>query len=174
MDGMFHPGMGPCDGLCWVGAQIRLDDVKDGTSHTIAFTESLRGPGDTQTASAMVDMQVYRAQVAAENAVALANLADTSGFGAVTYSGWDGTRLSFWLRGSEPTGPVMNGRFAPNSKIPDLTGKSSKATAARSRHPGGVNACFCDGSVRFIGESIDASDWHALWTRDGGETIIDY
>jgi prepilin-type processing-associated H-X9-DG protein len=63
----------------------------------------------------------------------------------------------------------MNGRFTPNSPIPDLTGGSVKLTAARSRHPGGVNVGFCDGSVRFIPDSIDRNSWHAIWTRAGGE-----
>ena len=33
--------------------------------------------------------------------------------------------------------------------------------AARSRHPGGVSAALCDGSVRFVADEIDLSLWHA-------------
>ncbi len=60
MDGSFHPGMGTADGLCWVGATVVLADLRDGTSQTIAFTESLRGPGDTLSANSSPDLQVYR------------------------------------------------------------------------------------------------------------------
>jgi prepilin-type N-terminal cleavage/methylation domain-containing protein/prepilin-type processing-associated H-X9-DG protein len=41
--------------------------------------------------------------------------------------------------------------------------------AARSRHPGGVNASMCDASVRFVSDGIDLRAWRALATRDGGE-----
>jgi prepilin-type N-terminal cleavage/methylation domain-containing protein/prepilin-type processing-associated H-X9-DG protein len=41
--------------------------------------------------------------------------------------------------------------------------------AARSRHPGGVNAAMCDASVRFVTDGIDLRTWRALATRDGGE-----
>jgi prepilin-type processing-associated H-X9-DG protein len=45
--------------------------------------------------------------------------------------------------------------------------------AARSRHPGGVNASMCDASVRFVSDSIDLVVWRAMATRDGGEAISD-
>jgi prepilin-type N-terminal cleavage/methylation domain-containing protein/prepilin-type processing-associated H-X9-DG protein len=41
--------------------------------------------------------------------------------------------------------------------------------AARSRHPGGVNAAMCDASVRFVADGVDLRAWRALATRDGGE-----
>jgi prepilin-type processing-associated H-X9-DG protein len=75
----------------------------------------------------------------------------------------------YWLRGYPPGGPVLLGRFTPNSPIPDLIGGSGRLCAARSRHPGGVNASFCDGSARFLSNSIDKTAWSALWTRSGGE-----
>jgi len=43
--------------------------------------------------------------------------------------------------------------------------------AARSRHPGGVHACFCDGSCRFINDDIDINVWRGLSTTQGGESI---
>jgi prepilin-type processing-associated H-X9-DG protein len=43
--------------------------------------------------------------------------------------------------------------------------------AARSRHPGGVNALFADGSVRFIKNSINGATWIALGSIGGGEVI---
>jgi prepilin-type N-terminal cleavage/methylation domain-containing protein/prepilin-type processing-associated H-X9-DG protein len=41
--------------------------------------------------------------------------------------------------------------------------------AARSRHTGGVNAVFGDGSVRFVRDSIDLNTWRAIGTMNGGE-----
>ena len=46
--------------------------------------------------------------------------------------------------------------------------------AARSRHPGGVNFLLCDGSVRFVGETIDIDTWHALGSRNGGEVLGEF
>jgi prepilin-type processing-associated H-X9-DG protein len=40
-----------------------------------------------------------------------------------------------------------------------------------SRHPGGVNVLFCDGSVRFVKDSVAINTWWGLGTRAGGEVI---
>jgi prepilin-type N-terminal cleavage/methylation domain-containing protein/prepilin-type processing-associated H-X9-DG protein len=166
------PGHPSCynEGLCYVGAKIRLDDIRDGTTHTLAFTESLRGPCDTPASTSMADVQIYRYKSAS---LTLAATVETGGF-SNGGAGWDGTRLASWLRGAMPFGPVMNGRFLPNSPFPDLTSGSAKYTAARSYHPGGVNACFADGSVRFVGNEITMAAWRALWTRADGEITPDY
>jgi prepilin-type processing-associated H-X9-DG protein len=44
-------------------------------------------------------------------------------------------------------------------------------TAARSFHPGGVNVSFCDGSVRFVKNSINPITWLALESIAGGEVV---
>ena len=41
--------------------------------------------------------------------------------------------------------------------------------AARSKHGGGVNAAFADGSVRFISNGVDPTTWKGLGTKSGGE-----
>jgi len=45
------------------------------------------------------------------------------------------------------------------------------AITARSYHPGGVNALFADGSVRFAKSSIAGTTWRALGTVAGAEVI---
>jgi prepilin-type processing-associated H-X9-DG protein len=45
---------------------------------------------------------------------------------------------------------------------------------ARSRHMGGVNVCFCDGSVRFVSNYVDQVAWFmALSARDGQVYTLD-
>ena len=43
--------------------------------------------------------------------------------------------------------------------------------ASRSRHPGGVNAVNCDGSVHFYKNTINVVTWMAVSTTRGGEVI---
>ena len=50
------------------------------------------------------------------------------------------------------------------------TGAAS-LVAASSRHPGGVNTAFADGSVRFIQSTVSSQTWNSLGTRNGGEVI---
>jgi prepilin-type processing-associated H-X9-DG protein len=42
---------------------------------------------------------------------------------------------------------------------------------ARSRHPGGVNALWLDGAVRFVRDQVNPDLWRALSTRSGGEVV---
>ena len=78
----------------------------------------------------------------------------------------------------------------PNSRIPDqmgtnaafcgdpalrnppcITGNFPGFAAARSRHPGGVNATMADGSVRFFKDTVNLFIWRALSTTQGAEVI---
>jgi prepilin-type N-terminal cleavage/methylation domain-containing protein/prepilin-type processing-associated H-X9-DG protein len=43
--------------------------------------------------------------------------------------------------------------------------------AARSRHPGGVNALMGDGSVRFVKNTISMVTWQGISTTKGGEVV---
>ena len=49
--------------------------------------------------------------------------------------------------------------------------RNRQQNAARSRHPGGVNAALCDGSVSFYSDDISADTWLALGTMDGEEVV---
>jgi prepilin-type N-terminal cleavage/methylation domain-containing protein/prepilin-type processing-associated H-X9-DG protein len=48
---------------------------------------------------------------------------------------------------------------------------SSHITNATSRHPGGCNVLFADGSVKFVKSSVDMLTWMRLGTISGGEVI---
>jgi prepilin-type N-terminal cleavage/methylation domain-containing protein/prepilin-type processing-associated H-X9-DG protein len=50
-------------------------------------------------------------------------------------------------------------------------GGTFAAVTAVSKHPGGVNVCMADGSVKFIKNSINLPTWWALGTRNSGEVV---
>jgi prepilin-type processing-associated H-X9-DG protein len=65
--------------------------------------------------------------------------------------------------------------FAPCSPLgghPGSTGKGGAGAyvAARSNHPGGVNASMADGSVRFVSDAVDTLPWRWMGTMGRGET----
>jgi prepilin-type N-terminal cleavage/methylation domain-containing protein len=92
-----------------------------------------------------------------------------------------------WWRG----GAVFTGYQGPNSPIGDtmfsagqcdstksLNPPCALATAAipfqmaaRSRHPGGVQAAMCDASTRFISNNIAIGVWRALTSSAGDDTV---
>jgi prepilin-type N-terminal cleavage/methylation domain-containing protein/prepilin-type processing-associated H-X9-DG protein len=107
----------------------------------------------------------------------------------------------FDLRGFSWWGgaPMFTGLYPPNSSQPDvtyglsycnLTGQNPPCAAttyqvssggtftglglfndARSKHPGGVNVGMCDGSVRFIKNSVNIYTFQAIASTKGGEVV---
>ena len=81
-----------------------------------------------------------------------------------------------------------NAYTQPNSRIPDAlkdkafcqyqvpsnppcNGNDPSFNAARSHHGGGVDVLFCDGSVKFVRDTVNIETWRALSTKDAGEVI---
>ena len=58
-----------------------------------------------------------------------------------------------------------------SSEDEDDGGPTYSAVTSRSYHPGGVNALFGDGSVKFIKNAINWQMWRAVGTVNGGEVI---
>jgi prepilin-type N-terminal cleavage/methylation domain-containing protein/prepilin-type processing-associated H-X9-DG protein len=52
-----------------------------------------------------------------------------------------------------------------------LWGGTSGMITATSNHPGGVNVCMADGSVKFMKDSISPQIWWAVGTRNQGEVV---
>ena len=62
---------------------------------------------------------------------------------------------------NDPAMPCVNG---------DTT---ARVNTARSRHSGGVNAVYGDGSVRFVPNSINLLAWQAMGSMDAGEVVAE-
>ena len=60
---------------------------------------------------------------------------------------------------------LVDGNFYPNERRDRLHGR-----IARGFHPGGVQTSLCDGSVRFVMETVARDPWRATFTRYARET----
>lgn len=86
-------------------------------------------------------------------------------------------KTSFGFKGSDWVMYALgqntyNHALPPNSPTcKSDTGPRFGAWTASSVHPGGANALYADGHVRFTSESISPQTWRALGTRNGGEVI---
>jgi prepilin-type processing-associated H-X9-DG protein len=130
--------------------RVRVADITDGTSNSMAIGEQLRGGSDP--AQSM--------------------------------------RGSYWY--DFPGGAWIFTFIGPNSPVPDSLRVSSCPAAAnqpqanlpcvpvnganesvgsRSRHPGGLNVTMCDGSVRFIANTIGLTEWRALGSIKSGDIV---
>ena len=163
------------DGLCYIDSELRFSRVTDGLSNTLAFTETLRGPCDEVDLEPTPDVQRYVSYIGLTVADLVPTADDAEANGAVSAiaaaASWNSTRFCNWFKMDKIPGTIMCGRFPPNSPIPDLGSRRLRVAAARSEHPGGVNTCFADGSVRFITNDTNYLVWQAYWTRAGGEVL---
>ena len=62
-----------------------------------------------------------------------------------------------------------SGYLYPNST--EFGKKAPYAWVFSSKHPGGINMAMCDGSVRFLKNSISVYTWWSLATIAGGEVL---
>ena len=74
-----------------------------------------------------------------------------------------------------PNESIFNGcRFQDQSCGIGCNTDSSWTVPSTSAHPGGVNVALCDGSGRFVADSILLNTWRALTTSQGGDIVADY
>lgn len=163
--GSFRIDAGPFlpEGLFFDRKAIRLAEITDGLSNTVAFAETILGNGKNSTGATAQDL---RRQFSLTTAAAITP-ASCAGTGQ-----WVGDRGREWSRGSFVMA-AYNHFYAPNAKEPDCTntGRAAAITAARSFHPGGVNALYADGHVQFAKDTISLNAWRAVSTRAGGEVL---
>jgi len=126
------------------GGAYGIQDITDGTSNTVMISEVIIGQG--------VDLRGF------------VHWGDASAFES-------------YLAPNSPnpdriyTEDYVKYPFMNNPPGAASTADAPNMMASRSRHPGGVNSLFCDGSVRFIKNSISLPTWRALSTTKGGEVI---
>jgi prepilin-type N-terminal cleavage/methylation domain-containing protein/prepilin-type processing-associated H-X9-DG protein len=148
---------------------VRIADITDGLSNTAAFSESTLGNGQAPASASAADPRLVVLVVPGGDDPTPATCDGAAGSFAATRGG-------MWINGHY--GNTLYNHYYP----PNLAGKwdcgnasgNKGLTAARSYHAGGVNVLLCDGSVRFVRNSIDVGTWRALGTRAGGEVLVDF
>ncbi|HTN75263.1 MAG TPA: DUF1559 domain-containing protein [Pirellulaceae bacterium] len=147
------------DGVFLLNRPVGFQDLRDGSSSTAAFSESLIG--DDQTTA--IDPRRQAVQLSGSTVTAP---------GACGSGPWTGKRGDRWINGGY-LATLYNHAFAPNSSSWDCLNASNNygLKAARSDHPGGVMVSFCDGSSRFFSNQVSLVVWQALATRANGEVI---
>ena len=167
------------NGISSPNGSIRMANVVDGTSNTLAFAEVkaytpyLRDSGNPAGANAPIPNSP--ADVLALGG----NFKTNSG-----HTEWvDGRAHQTGFTGTFPPNTAV--AFASGGKTYDVDFNSSRegkttdqrtyaAVTARSYHSGGVQVVLTDGSARFVADTIDIVLWRALATRDGREVISGY
>ena len=66
--------------------------------------------------------------------------------------------------------PTVEGTSDPRT-ILDSNGHKQERITVRSRHPGGVNASRCDGSVSFYNDDVELAVWRALTSAWAGDMV---
>jgi prepilin-type N-terminal cleavage/methylation domain-containing protein/prepilin-type processing-associated H-X9-DG protein len=167
------------DGVFCMNSRLRLTDIRDGTSTTLAMSE-----GKTFTPILRDGANPALLGVAAPNTPAAAS-AYGGTFNAVGgHVEWIDARSiqSGFTTTFPPNTPVLYAAGGSSYDV-DFTSRREGKTAtvptysaitARSYHFGGVNALMMDGSVRFVTNQIAPTTWRALGTRAGDEVIGDF
>ena len=135
-----------------VGHVYRMADIIDGTSNTACFSEIIvASPGQVN-----------------DNRGDILNDEGSPAFMSILTPN---SSSPDQIRQCKPTAqdPINN----EYRQIPCMVVASNTECqiAARSKHPGGVAVSMCDGSVRFVTDSVAHDVWVAALSGKGGETL---
>ena len=157
-------------------------DITDGLSQTAAFSEKVKGLTDNSTRdtlkpiSSVFDVstvadpssptQYYQKCKAINPATAPLETGqgfttDPNGVGCLWHSGY-------------PPQTRYTHVMPPNTWSCDYGAGGASirgAHTASSRHSGGINLLMCDGSVKFVKDSVNVPVWWALGTLANGEVV---
>jgi len=134
-------------GVFTINKGVSLAAITDGTSSTIMFDELRIGPSAN-------DIRGTWAMGQAGASISAANGRLDTPSPNVSLSGYD---------------DIQGGDDRPDIGMGCCSGCGSWQVTAKSRHPGGVMAGFCDGSVKFISNSVDSRTWFLLHSRNDGQ-----
>lgn len=164
-DGLNYGTLTKANGVFFAGSMIRMRDLLDGASKTVAFAERTLGIPSMNDAD--LSQRGFREHPgSADPTPALCS--------ATSAGAWNHERGAKWIVGNYGN-TLYNHQFLPNSSEWDCTNATQQKGmfAARSEHPGGVQIVRCDSGVSFVDYSIDLTTWKASATRSGSELQLD-
>jgi prepilin-type N-terminal cleavage/methylation domain-containing protein/prepilin-type processing-associated H-X9-DG protein len=191
------PGSADLPGSSFTGrylGPVKMSSISDGSSNTSLFSERLIGmPGSFVTSVKASDRIDAKRSVFTNTTTG--QPVDQGSTGVTTAQSFaaackalpgsaapiaTNTNGAVWIRGypSHMGVGVYAHYGTPNtlSCADPADGNASYGgyygtSPPNSNHPGGVNVCMSDGSVKFIKDTISQQAWWGLGTRAGGEVI---
>jgi prepilin-type N-terminal cleavage/methylation domain-containing protein/prepilin-type processing-associated H-X9-DG protein len=133
-------------GVIYPKSKVRYADITDGTSNTLLASE---------TSSAVGRARLSR------------------GWGGIQPWTWGYYNYESAAPANEANGWLMIDHKVLTYPIGYAGSFFTNETPYTSNHPVGVNAVYCDGSVRFISKTIPLLTLQARATRGGGEAITE-
>jgi prepilin-type processing-associated H-X9-DG protein len=191
-------GWGP--GTCWWGADSNLgffgfESVTDGTSNTALYSEKLLGVAagspvpyagpstDAKRGIFLIGTMPGGGNYNTGNsALALTGVQACQSIPSSTQASGSSWLMGFawtwgypwhWMCGNynHYNTPNKLTCMGTNDGSAGTWGGEEGMSPPTSNHPGGVNVCFGDGSVRFVKDSVAVPTWWAIGTRNGGEVL---
>ena len=136
------------DGVFYLGSNISLNDIGDGTSNTFLFGERLHHDPEFDLRRPLLWSEAT----------------PVGGWGRWGYVANAGVMFQVTLHSAAPI----------NYRVPtggDRSTLENRGCAFGSGHPGGANFAFADGSVRFLGDSTPVTVLKELSTIAKGEVV---
>lgn len=168
-----------------INQTVTLASIRDGTSNTVIFSETVRGKNSLvdgvnmiyivpisytvgtspppPTVSVLASVQALSQQC--QNSTTKSSMT-TKGYSYMYQSCGVGGGYSHINTPNKKSCYFSNHDGNPNGGIKEVT-----LVTASSYHSGGVNVGFIDGSVRFIKDSVSPQTWISIATRDSGEVV---
>ena len=138
------------DGVFYLNSRTSAGDIRDGTSSTLMAGERSRNVADASWAG----LPTFQAPICTE-------------------ADWPTkacTSAMFMVLGrTRPTTDLLRGAIPVEVNTPNA--RWSGPDGYWSLHEGGSNFLFCDGSVRFIKESVSPDIFTSISTRSKGEVV---
>jgi prepilin-type processing-associated H-X9-DG protein len=164
-------GMPAPNGPFYLNSQTKIPSITDGTSNTAMVSEASVGsfnagvtnPNNTQRLGQAVNLYPKTPDEAYQ-------MCESVGWQNLAYNGMSNTGAP-WVYGYHSTTVYFH--IGPPNSRSCMYPSGRIGTAARSYHTNGVNLAMCDGSVRFVNNSIPLATWRAMGSMNGGEVFSD-
>jgi prepilin-type N-terminal cleavage/methylation domain-containing protein/prepilin-type processing-associated H-X9-DG protein len=177
------PGKGWNNNNSYTAAQCySFRDIIDGLSNTAAFSEKVKGMNNNPRDPLKPTSTVFNVGLSGANPSIAQDYflvckrinpqtqATMTGQGYTTDPNGIGC---LWHSGYTPQTRYTH-VMTPNMYSCNYDGGGAGnrgAHTASSHHPGGVNVLFCDGSVKFLKDTVAPQTWWAIGTKSNGEVV---